>query len=96
MSKAREFWILGDELISGMVPVTTTPDPDLIDYYIHTIEYSAYQALEVKLLIATDALEKLVNSEVIKAADFIGYSEAYHFAKLTLSQLKSDDAMAEK
>ena len=47
---------------------------------LHVIEKSAYQK-------AVDALKSLVNSQVVKQAPFIGYSEAYLLAKNTLKEL---------
>ena len=79
MSKAREFWICQKSGYKNQATVWGAQDTRKNEG-IHVIEYKAYEA-------AVKALKALVNSQVVKQAPFIGYSEAYLIAVQTLKEL---------
>jgi hypothetical protein len=78
MSEPREW------LIDTRGVYTHIEGPDIDYSEIKVIEKSAYDQLRAENLALREALGRIVNSEVIKQADMLWYSEAYSNARAML------------
>lgn len=78
IAKTREFWIedFSFDLGWSKVWVAEFPHKDSIGKGIHVIEYSAYEQLQAKLAIATEALESWLKFEDESISKYGPYSNS--------------------